>query len=59
MIPVDGNFILAVAPRFSGSKAEAQAHIVGQISAVFAPILDSYDINTKLRIRFIMIEVKI
>jgi putative chitinase len=54
MIPVDGNFILAVAPRFSGSKAEAQAHIVGQISAVFAPILDSYDINTKLRIAHFM-----
>lgn len=57
MIPVDGGFILTVAPRFSGSKAEAQSRIVGQISAIFAPTLDSYDINTKLRIAHFMGQV--
>ena len=42
MIPVDGNFILAVAPRFSGSLAQAQMRIVGDISAAFAPTLNHY-----------------
>lgn len=57
MIPIDGDFILAVAPRFSGTKAQAQARIVGAISAVFAPTLDHYDINTKLRIAHFMGQV--
>jgi len=57
MIPVNGDFILNVAPRFSGAKAEAQARIVGAISAVFAPTLDSYQINTKLRIAHFMGQV--
>lgn len=57
MIPVDGDFILAVAPRFSGAKAEAQARIVGAISAVFAPTLDRYEISTKLRIAHFMGQV--
>lgn len=57
MIPVDGNFILAVAPRFSGAKAEAQSRIVGEISAVLSPTLDSYDINTKKRIAHFMGQV--
>ncbi|GAB2682645.1 peptidoglycan-binding protein [Aliiglaciecola aliphaticivorans] len=57
MIPVDGDFILAVAPRFSGEKAEAQMRIVGQISAIFAPTLASYQINTRLRIAHFMGQV--
>ena len=57
MIPVDGDFILAVAPRFSGAKAEAQARIVGAISSVLAPTLDSYEIKTKLRIAHFMGQV--
>ncbi len=57
MIPVDGNFILAVAPRFSGAKAEAQMRIVGAISAIFAPTLDSYEINSRLRIAHFMGQV--
>ena len=57
MIPIDGDFILAVAPRFSGAKGEAQARIVGAISAVLAPVLASYDINTKLRIAHFMGQV--
>jgi putative chitinase len=57
MIPVDGDFILTVAPRFSGARAEAQSRIVGEISAIFSPTLDSYDINTKLRIAHFMGQV--
>lgn len=57
MIPVDGDFILTVAPRFSGPKGDAQSRIVGAISAVFAPTLDSYDINDKLRIAHFMGQV--
>ncbi|MFA3790386.1 peptidoglycan-binding protein [Aliiglaciecola sp. SL4] len=57
MIPVDGDFILSVAPRFSGAKAEAQMRIVGQISAIFAPTLASYQINTRLRIAHFMGQV--
>ena len=57
MIPVDASFIVAVAPRFSGAKAEAQSRIVGAISAVFAPTLDGYGINTRLRIAHFMGQV--
>ncbi len=57
MIPVDGDFILAVAPRFSGAKAEAQALIVGAISGILASTLDTYKINTKLRIAHFMGQV--
>jgi putative chitinase len=57
MIPVAGDFILAVAPRFSGSKATAQARIVGAISAIFASTLDQYEINTRLRIAHFMGQV--
>ena len=57
MIPVDGNFILSVAPRFSGAKADAQARIVGAISDIFSAVLDSYDINTRLRIAHFMGQV--
>ena len=57
MFPVDGTFILRVAPRFSGAKAEAQAAIVGAISPVFASTLNSYEINTRLRIAHFMGQV--
>ena len=57
MIPVDGDFILKVAPRFSGANSAAQARIVGAISAIFAPTLDSYAINSKLRIAHFMGQV--
>lgn len=57
MIPVDGDFILKVAPRFKGAKGADQARIVGAISAVFAPTLNQYEINTKLRIAHFMGQV--
>jgi putative chitinase len=57
MLPVDGNFILQVAPRFSGAKAAAQARIVAAISSDFAPVLESYRIDTVLRIAHFMGQV--
>lgn len=57
MIPVDGNFILAVAPQFSGDKKAAQEQIIGAISAIFSATLDRYAINTRLRIAHFMGQV--
>lgn len=57
MIPVDGNFILAVAPQFSGDKKAAQEQIIGAISAIFSATLDGYAINTRLRIAHFMGQV--
>jgi putative chitinase len=50
MIPVNGDTMFKIAPRFSGKLAAAQAHIINQISPVLASILDEYEINTRLRI---------
>lgn len=52
MIPIDGDFIMSIAPRFSGRRAESQWRIVAEVSAMFASTLDAYAINTKLRIRY-------
>tara|TARA_Y100000748_G_scaffold210428_1_gene176454 strand:+ start:1478 stop:2269 length:792 start_codon:yes stop_codon:yes gene_type:complete len=57
MIPVDGAFILAVSPRFSGARADAQRRIVGDISAAFAPTLAHYRIDSRLRIAHFMAQV--
>src|SRR5262249_20619795 len=57
MFPVNGDFILRVAPHFTGEKAAAQAAIVAAISPVFASTLDSYGINTRLRIAHFMGQV--
>lgn len=57
MYAVDGDFILQVAPKFTGAKASAQKEIVAAISPVFAATLDSYAINTKLRIAHFMGQV--
>ena len=57
MIPVDGDFIFQVAPRFSGARAEAQAGIIGAISSHFAPTLSHYKISSRLRIAHFMAQV--
>lgn len=57
MIGLDESFILEVAPRFSGTKAAAQAEIVGAISGDFERILAEYDIDTYLRIAHFMGQV--
>ena len=57
MYPIDGDFILKVAPKLSGARAEAQAAIIGAIAPVFTTVLDGYAINTKLRIAHFMGQV--
>lgn len=54
MIPLDGDFILEVAPVFRGRLAERQRDIVGAISDAFAPVLAEYAITTPLRIAHFM-----
>lgn len=57
MIPLDGDFILEVAPKFSGAKAQAQRRIVSALSDQFSPVLASYEIDTFLRIAHFMGQV--
>lgn len=57
MFPLDEDFILGVAPHYSGAAAQAQAAIVSAIAPGFAATLDSYDINTALRIAHFMGQV--
>lgn len=57
MIPVDEKFILEVAPKFSGARAEAQARIVAALAPVFAATLAHYAIDSRLRIAHFMGQV--
>lgn len=57
MIPVDGDFILEVAPRFSGVQGIRQREIVEQISDDLQSILGAYGIDTCLRIAHFMAQV--
>jgi putative chitinase len=50
MMPIDGQVMLEIAPRFSGTKGARQAEIIAEISPVLASTLASYGINTRLRI---------
>ena len=57
MIPVDGDFILEVAPRFSGSRGDRQRQIIEEISSDLQSILKSYKLDTYLRIAHFMAQV--
>jgi predicted chitinase len=50
MMPIDGQVMFEIAPRFSGSNAKRQAEIIAEISPVLASTLASYGIDTRLRI---------
>ena len=50
MVPVDSQTMREVAPTFTGAPAASQAKIIAETGAVLAATLDSYDINTRLRI---------
>ena len=50
MLPIDGQSMLEIAPRFSGELAERQAAIIGAVGAVLRPVLAEYAIETRLRI---------
>ena len=57
MIPLDGDFVLDIAPKVRGVKAEDQARIVGTISGVLAATLEEYEISTRLRVAHFMAQV--
>lgn len=57
MFDIGKDFIMAVAPRFSGDRAAAQKRIVEAIAPVFAATLDRYQIDTLLRIAHFMGQV--
>ena len=50
MIQVDAQTLREVAPHFSGDKGERQHAIITAVGEVLAATLDSYSINTRLRI---------
>lgn len=50
MLPVNADTMRAIAPRFSGSRAERQGEILSVAGAALAETLDRYAINTPLRI---------
>lgn len=57
MIPVDGDVLRAVAPRFSGANGQAQARIITSIEGVLASTLDQFEINTRLRIAHFLAQI--
>lgn len=50
MINVDAQTMREIAPHFSGDNGERQNAIITAVGAALASTLDSYDINTRLRI---------
>lgn len=50
MIPIDGEFLLTISPRFSGQKARDQYTIISALSDYLTPVLQEYDIHSRLRI---------
>lgn len=50
MLPFDKDFLLRVAPKFSGAKAIAQARIVDAIAGPFGRMLEDAGLGTVLRI---------
>lgn len=50
MVPVTGQTMREVAPRFSGKHAERQEAIIAAVGAVLRPTLQEYGITTGLRI---------
>lgn len=57
MIPVDAKTMLEIAPRFSGENAERQAEIVAAVGEVLRPTLESYGIDTRLRIAHFLAQI--
>lgn len=50
MIPVDGQTLREIAPRFGGKLAERQEAIIAAVGPVLAATLASYQIDSRLRI---------
>lgn len=50
MTPIDRDFLSAVAPHFSGVRAQAQAAILDAIGGEITGVFEAYEIDTDLRI---------
>jgi putative chitinase len=57
MIAVDGEVLRAVAPKFIGVLAEAQARIIGAIEGVIRGTLEEYEISTRLRVAHFLAQI--
>jgi putative chitinase len=57
MIAVDGDVIRAVAPKYMGILAEAQAGIIGAIEGVIQSTLEQYEIDTRLRVAHFLAQI--
>lgn len=57
MLPIDGDTLRAVAPRFSGAKHDRQTQIIESVSGVLRSTLADYQINTPLRIAHFLAQI--
>ena len=57
MIPLDGAFLLSIAPVFPGRESLAQRKIVFALADRMAPVLADYAIDTPLRIAHFMAQI--
>jgi putative chitinase len=57
MLPVTGDTLTAIAPRFRGDKARRQAEIILEVGDLLRPTLASYSINTAVRIAHFLAQV--
>ena len=57
MLPIDGDLLRAIAPRFSGAKADRQREIIDAVSGVLRATLAEYEIDTPLRIAHFVAQV--
>ncbi|HSF93859.1 MAG TPA: peptidoglycan-binding protein [Thermohalobaculum sp.] len=57
MLPIDGDLLWTIAPRFSGAKADRQREILDAVGPVLRPTLAEYDIDSALRIGHFVAQV--
>ncbi|MEO0624731.1 MAG: peptidoglycan-binding protein [Pseudomonadota bacterium] len=57
MLPIDGDTLKAIAPTFTGVKADRQRGIIEAVSGVLRGTLADYDINTPLRIAHFLAQI--
>lgn len=57
MIPINGQTLLEIAPRFSGRLAAAQAAIVQELEPVLSETLEAYEIGSRLRIAHFLAQI--
>ena len=57
MLPINGDTLKAIAPRFSGSKGVRQTEIINAVDDVLRSTLARYEINTPLRIAHFIAQI--